>query len=531
MKEPKWLKNAVFYEIYPQSYYDTNNDGIGDLPGIIEKLDYVKDLGFNAIWFNPWYESPFRDAGYDVTDYYKIASRYGTNDDAKRLFEKAHELGLKIIIDLVMGHTSLECDWFVKSQEQEKNEYTDRYIWCPYQFWRGDPEEGIYDYYVNGYSSRGAYKTNFFYNQPALNFGYAKVKHAWEQPVGSEGPKATIAEFKNIMRFWLNMGADGFRVDMAPSLVKRDEGKKEVIKIWRDIRKMFDTEYPDAVLVSEWGCPMEAVAKANFHMDLGLGDRYYNLSRKDYYWTEPEREYKDIVFDEEGKGDITYFLKQYMEDLEGTKDKGYIGMFSGNHDVRRLSYNMSSENIKVFMAFIMTIPSIPFVYYGDEIGMRNLTGIPSKEGGDIRTEARTPMQWNNWENKGFSKGRKEDLYLPVDESEDAPTVNGQYDDPDSVLNAVKDLIKVRKANKALGTKGEFNPVYMKKNKYPFVYERVYKNKKCLVFLNPTGDKKELEIKYRSKDIKVLYRKDAEYESDGKTVKFVSEKSGILILSV
>lgn len=531
MKEPKWLKDAIFYEIYPQSYYDSNNDGIGDLPGITEKLEYVKDLGFNAIWFNPWYESPFNDAGYDVTDYYKIAPRYGTNEDAKRLFERAHELGLKIIIDLVMGHTSMECEWFKRSQDPVKNQYTDRYIWSPYQFWRGDPEEGLFDYYVNGYSSRGSYKTNFFYNQPALNFGYAKVKHPWEQPVGSEGPKATIEEFKNIIRFWLDMGADGFRVDMAGSLVKRDEGRKETCKIWKKIRKMFDKEYPDAILVSEWGISKEAVMEADFHMDLAVNDFYYNLSGRDYNWCNPEQKYKKGVFLKEGKGDISYFLSRFLDDYEGTKGKGYIGMFSGCHDCRRLTYNMDQDEIKVFLAFLMTMPWVPFMYYGDEIAMRNMTGLLSKEGGDIRTEARTPMQWNNWANKGFSKGRKEDLYLPVDESEDAPTVNGQYDDPDSMLNYVKNLIKLRKENSLLNAKGDFRPVYMKKNKYPFVYERSAGKKKILVFLNPTGEKKELEIKYKSKDIKVLYGKDAEYVSDGKTVKFVSEKSGILILSV
>ena len=129
MKNVKWLENAVFYNIYPQSFYDSNDDGIGDLNGITQKLDYIKDMGFDAIWLNPFYESPFRDAGYDVTDFYKVAKRYGCNDDFKNLCHEAHKKGVKVCIDLVAGHTSLECEWFQKSCLSEKNEYTNRYIW------------------------------------------------------------------------------------------------------------------------------------------------------------------------------------------------------------------------------------------------------------------------------------------------------------------------------------------------------------------------------------------------------------------
>lgn len=126
---PKWLENAVFYEIYPQSFLDTNGDGIGDLRGIINKLGYIKDLGCNAIWINPCFKSPFMDAGYDVSDYYEVAPRYGTNEDLKELFSKAHEMDMHVILDLVPGHTSSEHEWFKKSCKAERNEYTDRYVW------------------------------------------------------------------------------------------------------------------------------------------------------------------------------------------------------------------------------------------------------------------------------------------------------------------------------------------------------------------------------------------------------------------
>uniref|UniRef100_UPI002ACEB789 alpha-amylase family glycosyl hydrolase n=1 Tax=Anaerolinea sp. TaxID=1872519 RepID=UPI002ACEB789 len=157
--KPAWLENAVFYEIYPQSFFDSNGDGIGDLPGIIAKLDYVKSLGCNAIWLNPCFVSPFYDAGYDVADYYKIAPRYGTNEDARRLFEEAHKRGMRILLDLVVGHMSIEHPWFKESCKAERNEYTDWYIWND-DPWRWD-EPGFH--VVHGYADRhGNPLTNFF---------------------------------------------------------------------------------------------------------------------------------------------------------------------------------------------------------------------------------------------------------------------------------------------------------------------------------------------------------------------------------
>ena len=167
----KWLKDTVFYEIYPQSFKDTNSDGIGDFNGIIEKLDYIKSLGCNALWINPCYDSPFKDAGYDVRDYKKVAPRYGTNEDLYRLFDKAHEKGIRVLLDLVPGHTSEEHPWFVESQKAEKNEYSDRFIWTDFCF---QGAGGLP--YVGGESERsGCYILNFFKCQPALNYGFYKV--------------------------------------------------------------------------------------------------------------------------------------------------------------------------------------------------------------------------------------------------------------------------------------------------------------------------------------------------------------------
>ena len=157
MNTPKWLENAVFYNIYPQSFYDSDNDGIGDLNGICEKLDYICDMGYTALWLNPFYESPFNDAGYDVTDFYKVAPRYGTIDDFKNLCSTAHKKGIKICIDLVAGHTSMECEWFQKSAFSEKNEFSNRYIWTD-SWMKGDSAQ-----FIGGYGQRnGQYMKNFF---------------------------------------------------------------------------------------------------------------------------------------------------------------------------------------------------------------------------------------------------------------------------------------------------------------------------------------------------------------------------------
>ena len=197
VKEPRWLDNAVFYEIYPQSFNDTNADGIGDIPGIIEKLDYIKDLGCTALWLNPCFLSPFGDAGYDVEDYYTVAPRYGTNADLVRLFKEAHARDMHVILDLVPGHTAVTCKWFRESMKAEKNAYTDRYVWTD-NIWETPENMGC----IRGISDRdGSCVVNFFSHQPALNYGFYRPDPGkkWQQPMDAEGPMATREELKNII--------------------------------------------------------------------------------------------------------------------------------------------------------------------------------------------------------------------------------------------------------------------------------------------------------------------------------------------
>jgi Glycosidases len=468
----QWLDNAIFYEIYPQSFKDTNSDGIGDFNGIIEKLDYIRELGCNAIWMNPCFESPFGDAGYDVADYYKAAPRYGTNDDLKRLFDEVHKRDMHLLLDLVPGHTSVEHKWFLESMKAEKNEFSDRYVWTD-NIWESPEGMGC----LRGISDRnGSCAVNFFSSQPALNYGFYKPERPWQQPVDAPGPQATVAELKNIMRFWLGLGCDGFRVDMAGSLVKQDEDGKGTIRLWQDIRAFLDEEFPDAAMISEWGEPDKSL-QGGFHMDflLHFGPSHYN----DLFRCE------EPYFSGRGKGDAGEFVKKYKENYDKTAGKGLICIPSGNHDMARLSAYLQGDELKMAFAFLLSMPGAPFIYYGDEIGMRYVENLTSVEGGYDRTGSRSPMQWDNTVNAGFSCAVREKLYIPLDSSPDRPTVQEQMADPDSLYHEIRRLIALRQAHPALQSKGRIDFIHAESHSYPLVYLRSTAEEQILVLINPS----------------------------------------------
>ncbi len=474
---PEWLKDAVFYEIYPQTFCDSNGDGIGDINGIISRLDYVRELGCNAIWLNPVYDSPFMDAGYDVRDYYKVAERYGTNDDLKKLFEIAHEKGIRILLDLVPGHTSDQNEWFLKSKLPEKNEFSGRYIWTDC-VWEAPPQYRL----LCGITDRdGNYLVNYFSSQPALNYGFNNITHpSWQKSPSHPDCQATVEALKDIMRFWLDMGCDGFRVDMADSLVKNEDGDKpETCKVWKNVRAMLDKEYPEAAIISEWCNPKVSIG-AGFHSDFYLDHdtNGYRILFRDQNWKTGECK---AVFGKNEKGDITKFLDEYLDDLGGTKGKGYISFITCNHDTPRMTKLFSPLEAKIAYSFVFMMPGVPFLYYGDEIGMSYMEGLTSKEGGFSRTGTRTPMQWDNTANHGFSAAPAEKLYLPVDTSENAVTVEAAQKDPDSILNTLKKVIAIRHANPDLQSDGDFEVIYAVKEKYPFIFKRG----QFIIAVNPT----------------------------------------------
>ena len=457
MNMPAWLKEAIFYEIYPQSFYDSNGDGIGDLPGIVEKLDYIKDLGFNALWINPCFDSPFMDAGYDVKDYYKIAPRYGTNDDARVLFEEAHKRGIRVLLDLVPGHTSDKHKWFRASRRPDRN---------------------------------GNYVVNFFSSQPALNYGFERQDYPWQLPPDHPACVATLEEMKSVMRFWLDMGCDGFRVDMAYSLVKNDDNRTGIKRLWQNVRAMLDQEYPDAAILSEWSYAKDAI-DAGFHLDFYIHFRskgYNALFQTDSYDYVDRGEEVKCFFNREGGGNIRAFTDEFMENLAYISGRGHMCMPTGNHDMIRYSHRRTQEEMKVASAFIMLMPSIPFVYYGDEIGLPYMEGLTSKEGGFFRTGSRTPMQWNGGKNRGFSQANGA-LYLPVDPSPKSPDVESRQADANSLLNTVRKFAHLRAAEEELQAVDNLDLVYAEEGEYPFVFRRG----KFLIAVNPRSEGASAQI--------------------------------------
>ncbi len=490
--EDAWLYDAIVYEIYPQSYYDSNQDGIGDLKGILEKLEYIKECGFTAIWLNPINASSFRDAGYDVTDFYRVDARYGTNEDYQALCAKAHEMGLKVVFDLVAGHTSIDHPWFVESSRAVPEAYANRYIWIDGTF---DAPEGI-----TGVGERdAAYLSNFYWSQPALNYGYAHPDPAkpWQLPVDHPDCVAMKEELKRIIDYWMDLGTDGFRVDMAASLIKGDTDGSAMRKFWQEVRSHMEERNPQCVLIAEWGFPADAI-RAGFHCDFLLHSgpvAYTSLFRYEKGRNTTSQRIGHSYFNKEGKGNINDFLDRYLYDYQEVFGKGLIGMITGNHDMQRLAYRRSTCELKAAWVFLFTMPGIPFVYYGDEIGMDFLEGLPSKEGGYIRTGSRTPMQWNHGKNHGFSDS--DTPYLPTDERDGAPTVEDQEKDEGSMLHFAKRLIAFRKAHPALKPCAPFEVVHAG---YPFTFRRWAKEEELYVVINPSQDSYTVQLPKLSRPI-------------------------------
>lgn len=486
---PDWLENAVFYQIYPQSFQDSNGDGIGDLPGVIERLDYLESLGVTAIWLNPIFDSPFWDAGYDVRDYFKIAERYGTEEDLKRLFQEAHARGIKVLLDLVAGHTSLECEWFRKSSEFEKNRFSNYYMWTD-GWW--DNQRGFR--FISGYPSGrdGYYMINFFFCQPALNYGFVDPVPgcSWQIPTDHPDARAVREEMRRVMKHYLDMGCDGFRVDMASSLVRANNPslrQQGLTELWQDYRNWMKSNYPDAALVAEWSDPANAVS-AGFDLDFFLS---FHKPGYDSLFRKGDKSY----FSDSGKGDVGIFLKEMDAQLKLLSGlDGYFSIVSGNHDTSRVRQGRTLEEMKTVFVFLLTAPGVPFLYYGDEIGMDYVKGLPNKEGSYNRNGSRTPMQWEPGEHAGFSSASPKDFYLPIDPSPARPSVSEQEKDPESLLTCVRRLIRLRREMPELGAKGSFAVLTKKGGGYPLVYRRELNGRACVTAINPRGKEAEADVK-------------------------------------
>lgn len=561
-KGPQWLRNAVIYQIYPSSFQDSDGNGTGDIPGIISRLDYIKSLGVTAVWFNPMFESGWIDGGYDVKDYYKVDSRFGTNSDLVELIRECHKRGIKVMLDLVPGHTSMDHPWFLQSMQKDANQrYSDYYIWSdvlpdkkaerdlkamlasenPLQDTRG---KWMLASEIPGAERARYYMKNFYACQPSLNFGYADPdpEHPWEQGVNDPGPSAVKQEFRNILAFWYSKGVDGFRVDMANSLIKNDKDKTAIMAFWREIRSWMDENYPDRVLMAEWNAPEYCLA-AGFNVDMYLNAA--GSSNRQMYFDKKHQADGGVYFSLDGcrpslrdlygepwpagkvdrKVNAEDVLKKYTDSygkaLERTKDWGYFASLTGNHDHLRMNCGArnSADQLKVMMAWVLTQP-LPILYYGDEIGMRSLVGLPNVEGanhnGKERAGARTPMQWDGGANAGFSSCDPERIYLPVcpewtpansykeymewkengcrnPVSPGMITVESQENDGNSLLNWTRALIALRKSEQAFWADSRWTPVMTEGKPYPMVYLRSDGVRTYLVALNPTSSQQSVNI--------------------------------------
>ena len=526
----KWIKNSIFYQVYPTSFYDSNGDGIGDLQGVIEKLDYIKGLGVNAIWLNPFYPSPFMDGGYDISDYYSVHEQFGTMSDFEALVAKCKTLGIRIVIDLVIGHTSNRHPWFLESAKDEKNKYSDWFIWTDNNF------NKFADRSIHGLHPRdGGYVINYYACQPALNYGFNDqprekdpnnaydLGENWKMHYTDERLKPLREEILNVMRFWLNKGIDGFRVDLANSLVKGcvydsddDKDTKGLQWLWNILIGTIKKEYPDVAFVAEWVYPSNSVGKCGFDVDYLGHDRpeYNDLFRNEKNTNIlPAFERGFNYFSPEGKGSVDDFLSYTQRLYQDVAGKGYFSVPSGYHDIVRLADKKDIDVMKVIFAFLLTYKHVPFIYYGDEIGLTHTWGI-NKHGGYIRTGARTPMQWNNGKNRGFS-GTAEDLYLPVN-SDMAQSVETQEQEENSLLNTVRKLMALRNANPALQADGALKILRCDNGGYPLIYEREAEGKTFVVALNPSDKPVRIES-YGEEKISLHCKKSGEsWELMGKS---------------
>ncbi len=479
-----WLQSAVFYQIYPQSFCDSNADGIGDLRGIISKLDYIQKLGCTGIWLNPIYQSPFQDAGYDVSDYYTVAPRYGSNSDLRLLLEEAHRRGMHVLLDLVPGHTSIEHPWFKASSEGRENFYTRRYIWTddPHDDLplKKDGHDGInIRSFILGIGQRdGKCATNYYSCQPCLNYGFESVTQPYMSSADSPEAADTRDAMMDVMRFWLKLGCDGFRVDMAATLVKCDPEGTGNLRLWRQFRAFLEEEFPEAVMVSEWGRPDRSLL-AGFHMDFLLHNgpsHYLDLFRTEHPY-----------FSRKGEGDVKAFADAYTSSYARTKGKGLICIPSGNHDMARMAGKLDMEEQKIAFAFLLSMPGAPFIYNGDEFGMRQIGGLISKEGSrSLRAGCRTPMQWDNGPNDGFSDAAPDKLYLPQDPAPDRPKAASQMGAENSLWETVRHLIALRRDTPELQAATPVEFLYAGDHAYPFVYRRSGRKRDVIVVLNPSG---------------------------------------------
>lgn len=455
----KWFKQAVGYQIYPKSFYDTNADGIGDLQGIIEKLPYLKSLGIDFIWLNPVYKSPQFDGGYDISDYYSLdETRFGTMSDLQELIEKAHQLEIKLIMDLVINHTSDQHPWFQESRRSKDNPYREFYHWlpatpdCPPNNWISFFGGSTWTY---DEITQEAYFHVFAKEQPDLNWHNPKVREA----------------IYEMVRWWLEQGIDGFRLDAISHIEKAP---------WDFKIKSFEGDDPWEPFMNVKG--IEAYMDDLKHIfdaydALTVGEASGVSSQEATHWTD-DQGYIDMIFelehtlkDADGKGNLSHFkavIKRWQTDL---LERGWPALYLENHDQPRVINVLgdgTDASAKAFAVAYMLLRGTPFIYQGQEIGMTNFdySEISQVDATDTiylyqqklaagfsesealkaatltsRDHSRTPMQWDaSSKNAGFTDGKP---WLSINPNYTHKNVNSAQSDKHSIFHLYQYLIQLR----------------------------------------------------------------------------------------
>lgn len=504
----QWWKEAVAYQVYPRSFNDSNNDGIGDLPGVIEKLDYLKDLGIDVIWLSPMYKSPNDDNGYDISDYKDIMDEFGTMHDFNQLLEGAHKRGMKLILDLVVNHTSDEHPWFIESKSSKDNPKRDWYIWKKPKSDGSEPNN--WESIFNGSTWEFDEQTQEYYfhlfskKQPDLN---------WDNP-------AVRNEIFDMMNWWFEKGIDGFRVDAITHIKKSFEAGDLSVPEGKTYAPAFDVDMNQPG-IQTWLQEMKDKSLSQYNiMTVGEANGVNPDNAED--WVGEDKGKFNMIFQFEhlglwNTGDVKFDVKSYKTILNRWQKKlenvGWNALFIENHDQpRRVStwgddktYWYESATSHAIVYFLQQ--GTPFIYQGQEIGMTNYPfesietfndvavvneyNIVKAQNGDTsallekhkmenRDNSRTPMQWNQNKNAGFSDHQP---WFPVNPNYQQINVAEQQDNPNSILNFYKAMIQLKKSDDVY-TYGKFDLVDTN-NEQVFAYTRTLDDKQILIVGNLT----------------------------------------------
>jgi maltose alpha-D-glucosyltransferase/alpha-amylase len=494
-----WYKDAIIYQVHVRAFFDSSGDGNGDFRGLAQKLDYLQDLGVNAIWMMPFFPSPLRDDGYDIADYRSVNPTYGTLDDFKTFLDAAHRRGIRVIIEMVLNHTSDQHPWFQESRSSRGNPRRDWYVWSDSDTKYKGTRIIFIDTELSNWAwdpvSKQYYWHRFFSHQPDLNYDNPEVRE----------------EMWQVMKFWLEMGVDAFRLDAIPYLVEREgtncENLPETHQVIKDLRARLDAEFPGRMLLAEanqWPADLRAY--------FGNGDEFHMA----FHFPLMPRMFMALKL--EDRKPITEILKQTPE----IPDNCQWCLFLRNHDEltlemvtdmerdymydeyakdkamrlnlgirRRLAPLLDNDRrrIELMNGLLMSLPGTPIIYYGDEIGMGDNINLGDRHG------VRTPMQWDGSWNGGFSTADPEVLYSPLMLNPvygyQAINVQSQQRFPHSLLSWMKRLIQVRKANPVLG-RGAIQFLYPANHRV-LAYTRKMGNETILAVNNLSSKAQAVEL--------------------------------------